>query len=350
MSDPAPNPAPPVEPDPEPQPQFSEFEQAFLDTIERRYSVSEGTDAPAASTTEPELEPEVDPGEEPDEGPGSSPETEEGAPPDEGEAPSPEDGQSSDVFTLSGVEYTPTQLAQAVEVHNWFAQLDPNQVHAIDALMSGQYRLAPAQEAAPSTTPTAAVSSGQAPSSPSPSEDEGEWLDPRAQEEISNLKSQIQELQSSVNQSLTPVLQRQYDTDYQVRLDAISRASDEFQGKYSLADEQMRALEATVVESQMLPNLADRYGSLSNGMQAALEMFFWTTPDYRDAYLKEQQASAAVQATQDDAATVRKQQLTALSASGGSAPRREPVPATPEDRHEAMRQEIAAAMNGSSTV
>jgi len=271
-----------------------------------------------------------------------------GAQPDGGVAPGGETGQSPSVYTLSGgQQLTEDQIVQALQVHNYFARLSPQQVQGIDALMSGQYRLAPAQAEQPTPVQPAA-SSGQTPSQP-PS-DEGEWLDPHAQQAINKLQAELDQLRQSTTQSITPVIQRQQDADYQDRLNVINAVSDQFQQSYELEDNQMRALEQAIVESQTLPVLSQRYGSLANGMQAALEMYFWSTPQLRDHQLSKQQSANEATQQAQDAATLRKQQLTALSASGGSAPRREPVPSTPEDRHAAMTQEIAQAMNGSGTI
>jgi hypothetical protein len=335
-----------------------EFTQSFLDAMDKRFPVTSSAD-PSPETTpvapgdeqpvegqepsSPESAPEV-PAEAPRE-----PEPEPEGEPEEGEAPPAEPAQSAPAFTLSGVDYSNEQISQAIQVHDWFARLNPNQVQAIDALMSGQYRLEPVQ--AVPQTPAAAGTPATSPSTPAPAaEDEGEWLDPRAQHAINALRSQIDELKQNVNQSLTPVVQTQQQADYNARLTAINTAHSSFQSKYGLADDAMQALEAAIAEAQILPGLTNRTGSLEAGMNTALEMMFWTTPTYRDPYVRSRNTSEQVEQAEEQAANVRKQHLTALSGSGGSVPRREPVPSNPEDRHAAMVSEIAAAMNGSGQV
>jgi len=353
MSDTPPTPPPALTPEEVEAAELNEFEQSFFDAIQSRFPASEGAGPTDAPDTAPELG--VSAGEEPpvegQEVP--SPELSQpdaGASPDGGEAPGGEHGQSPSVFTLSGgQELSEDQIVQALQVHNYFARLSPDQVRGIDALMSGQYRLAPANDRTEPQPIQPVVSPGHSPSPPSPTE-EGEWLDPSAQRAINRLQAEIDQLRQSTTASLTPVVQRQQDADYQQRLDIINAVSDNFQRTYELEDPQMRALEQAIVESQTLPALTHRYGSLQNGMQAALEMYFWSTPQLRDNHLAKQQSAAQADLAAQDAATLRKQQLTALSASGGSAPRREPVPSTPEDRHAAMTQEIAQAMNGSGTI
>lgn len=349
MSDQTP-PSPSVTPDPDDveAAELSEFEQSFFNAIQSRFPVSEGT-GPEAD--HPHEQP-VSAGEEaPVEGQEApSPDISQGTP-EGGEAPGTETGQSAPVFTLSGgQQLSEDQIVQALQVHNYFARLTPQQVQGIDALMSGQYRLAPAsatEQPQPQTVQPVA-SSSQTPSSP-PS-DEGEWLDPRAQQEVRRLQAELNQLKQGVVESLTPVINRQQDDDYQARLNTINSVSDAFQQHYALDDQTMRGLEQAIVDSQVLPQLQHRYGSLQGGMAAALEMFMWSTPQLREAQSGKQSATQEANQQAIDAATLRKQQLTALSASGGSAPRREPVPSTPEDRHEAMKAEIAQAMNGSGTI
>ena len=336
-----------------------EFTQSFLDALDRRFPVSSADPSPETAPAAPGDEQPVE-GQEPSspesvpehpaETPRETPAEPEDTPTEEGGATPAEPGQSASAFTLSGVDYSPEQVTQAIQVHDWFARLNSQQVQAIDALMSGAYRLAPVNEPAPTPSPT-----GSAPAtSPSPSlpatEDEGEWLDPRAQTAIHQLRQQINDLQQSVTQSLTPVVQTQQQADYNTRLAAINTAHSSFQSKYGLPDEAMQALEASIAEGQILPGLANRHGSLEAGMNAALEMMFWTTPTYRDPYVQSRVTSQQAENVAEQAATMRKEHLTALSGSGGSVPRREPVPSNPEDRHAAMVSEIANAMNGSGQV
>lgn len=341
--------------------EVDEFTEALFAAMERR----QPSPSPSADQA-PDTEAVAPGGEDPVEGqepppPESAPEAPpeeappveeqpEGEVPEEGGPPGEGDGQPSPAFTLSGRDYSNEQVAQALPLYDWFARLDPGQVQAIDALLSGTYRLVPASEAA-QPQPSSATSGTPASSpSPPPAEDEGEWLDTKAQREITALRQQMAEMQQVFTQNLQPVVQTQQQADYDARLGAINQSHAEFQQRYQLPDEAMDALEVTIAESQVLPGLAHRHGGIKAGMDAALDMAFWSTPVYRDRYLASRQASKEAEQVQEDTAAVRKQHLTALSGSGGSAPRREPVPATAEDRHAAMVAEIASAMNGSGQV
>jgi hypothetical protein len=342
-------------------PDVDEFTQALFEAMERRSPTRPSADqAPETEAAAPGDDQPVE-GQEP-----SSPESAPEAPPDEppteeepgeeepgeGEPTGEGDGQPSPAFTLSGRDYTNEEVAQALPLYDWFARLQPAQVQAIDAMLSGQYRLVPATEpvATPIAPPSGSGAPATSPSSAPPAEDEGEWLDTRAQREIVALRQQISDLQQTFTQNLQPVVETQQQADFNIRLAAINQSHAEFQRKFDLPDEAMEALETTIAESQVLPGLAHKHGNLKAGMDAALEMAFWSTPVYRDRYLASREASQEAEQAQTDAATVRKQHLTALSGSGGSAPRREPVPSNSEDRHAAMVAEIAQAMNGSGQV
>jgi len=337
-----------------------EFIESFLDAVDRRFPTSSSADpSPETDTAAPGDDQPAE-GQEPP-SPETAPEetstaaappvTEGEAPPEQGEAPAAGDGQPAPAFTLSGVDYSADQLAQMVPVYQYFNNLSPQQVQAIDALLSGQYTLQPLQ---PPVQPRPDAGAPPAPSpatsSQPPPEGEGDWLDPRAQTEIRALRAEIGQLRDTFTQSMTPVVQNQQQADYNARLGQIQAAHTDFQTKYGLEDSAMEALETSIAQAAILPGLSQREGGIRQGMNAALEMMFWTTPAYRDRYEQQRVSSQQAEQATEDTAALRKQQLTALSGSGGSAPRREPVPSTPEDRHAAMTQEIAAAMNGNGQV
>lgn len=345
MSDIPPSDLPEAPPEPASESEFTDFEQSFLDTVERRFHPDETQVAPdetgldsGASDGGPPVE-----GQEP---------PSESSQPDEGEAPDAGPGQPASVFTLSGTDYTADQLAQAIQVRDYFAQLPPNYIQAIDALVSGQYHLVPNnQQVAASPQQQQPPSSATTPPQVPPEDpySGGAW-DQTPDPQFLQLKSEVEELKAVINNTLPNVVQRQHNDDYNARLQEITSASDSFQKQYDLNEDQMRALEANIVQAQILPALQNRYQSLQGGMNAALEQMFWSTPDLRDPYLQRVQASRQAETTAQETDNLRKQQLTALSASGGSAPRREPVPSTPEDRWAAVAAEIADSMNGSGTI
>lgn len=374
--------------------QLNEHERAFIEIFQSRHTAASDSDPDDGSLTSAETEPEsgtpastpasAAPGASTVEGPDGAPATEPsgsttetppppapdatsdapegGATPVEGESPDGGPAQPTPAFTFAGVDYTPEQLTQAVRVHDWFSHLNDNQVRAVDALLSGQYRLVPAHEAAPTEpspsapppAPAAGSTPAASPASPAPA-DAGDWLDPRAQAEVNRLnqiieqqQQQFTQLQESVKQSLTPVVQTQQSQQQQQLVTQIDAGSAVFKDKYQLDDSALDQIQQAVHASGVFPSLINRHnGNVAEAMTAALDMMFWTTPQFRDAYLQSKSAAEQaelVQQQQQD--NKKKSQLTALSASGGSVPRREPVPSTREGRYDAMVAAIAADQNG----
>lgn len=357
---------------------LNESERALIEAFERRSTNSVSpTDPGASASAEEEVDPVV-----PATPPGPAPEsTDPSAAPspptqiegsDEGgeeNAPSPTatgdastgegevdqsavaSGASDSTFTFAGVEYKPEELAQGVQLRNWYQSLNPQQLQSIDALLSGQYRLVPAHEAIPAAPPIATAPAQSPASSTAPAitdDDAGDWLDPRAQQEINALRSELANLQQSVQQSVTPLVQSQHDAHMQQTLNLVDAATQEFTSRYNLTPEQAQPILQSVVEAQILPGLQARHGGdVKSATLAALDMMFWTTPSFREPYVQQKTAAdLAALTAQQQTDKVKQQQMTALSASGGSVPRRDPKPNNKEDRHAAMVAEIAASQNG----
>lgn len=354
-----------------PEEQLTQAEQAFLEAFERRYVPSEGNDTEPTSAEnmqEPTSDDSAASGGVPAEGQVASPESEQQQPEPEpteqpsaqGEPTGEEPAQSEPAFTFAGIDYSPDQLARAVQIHDWFGRLNNDQIQAIDLLLSGQYRLAPAQEAAP-ISPSTPQQSPPAPASPASTTGTGQspdfsaagdWLDPRAEAEITALRNQISELQTNfqtqLQQNLGPVVQSQQQQALNQQLEIINSTAKNFATKYNLNDEQVDAVIRSVNEAQIIRDLRARHnGDTGAAFNQALEMMFWTSPALRDPYIQSSQTAALTDAQEQERAdTLKKQQLTALANSGGSVPRRDPVPSNKEDRYVAMTEEIRSAMNG----
>lgn len=270
--------------------------------------------------------------------------------PVEGEPPPPEPAQSGSVFTFAGQQYDEQQLQRAIQVHNWYNRLSDDHVRAIDALLSGQYNLVPSsqQPAAPATSPAS--------STPTPAPEEaGEWLDPRAEAEINRLRQQqaeltqtLQQFQEQFKSSVTPLVQSQQQVAHTQHLSAIDQGTASFKEQYHLDDTAVDEIQAAVVQAGVFPSLVTRNnGNIEAATKQALDLMFWSTPQFRDPYITAKNAAEQAELTQQQQDSNRKQQqLTALSSSGGSVPRREPVPQDRDGRFAAMVETIAASQNG----
>lgn len=355
--------------------QMNEADRALIEAFERRSGKSP-VDEPALASAEELAESTGTPGSTADataapgapttvEGlsgaPVSEPSSEPAAtepvvtePPVEGEATGAEPAQSSPAFTFAGVDYGPEDLAQAVQVRNWYQTLNNQQIASIDAMLSGQYRLVPAHEADPVVAPASQTqphTSATAPvSSPSPVvEEAGEWLDPHAQAAINRLETELAQMREQFQGAVTPIIQSQAEQELQARRTVIASATDTFQSEYSLTDDQMQALGQAVVNANIFPSLIQRHnGDISAATRASLDMMLWSTPTFRDPVIQQRAAADLQRLTDESQANVTKQkQMTALTSSGGSVPRREAAPSNKDDRHAAMVELIRADMNGS---
>lgn len=272
-----------------------------------------------------------------------------------GDSGTPQSSDSVPAFTFAGQDYSADELARAVQVSAWHQQLSDQQVVAIDALLSGQYRLVPADNPSPASIAPAAppatssASSSTAPAATAPIDDDAEeWLDPKVKDEITRLRSELGQLQQSVQQQVSPLVQQQMNESMQHRVLAIDSATQSFAKEYALTEQQVSDVLTAATQAQILPGLLARHNNdVAAATRAALDMMFWTTPSFRDSYVQARTAAdLAALSEQERAGKVKQQQMTALSASGGSVPRRDPRPTTKEDRHSAMVAEIAAAQNG----
>lgn len=274
-----------------------------------------------------------------------------------GEAPTSVEGEPvadsipTPAFTFAGVDYTSDHLARAVQIDAWYTQLNNPQLQAIDALLSGQYKLVPANEAVPEPTVTSpAIPPASSDSAITQLDDAGEWLDPRAEAEITRLRNDISTLREQFTGQVTPIVQQQQSDLLSQRLAAVDSAHIAFQTDYKLSDDQARAISEAVVQAGVLPNLIDRHGGdVVKATRAAYEQAFWTTPSLRDEYVRRQAAGElATLSTQQQAETLKQQKMSALANSGGSVPRRDVQPKTSEDRHSAMVEAIRADMGNGS--
>lgn len=277
------------------------------------------------------------------------------AAPVEGEPTSDESAQSSPAFTFAGVNYTPNEVVEAVRIRDWYRGLNNPQLQAIDALLSGQYRLVPADEAAP-VVPTQQTASPQAtPSAPSVPPDSPvvgdgaeEWLDPQAQAAITRLQNELDAMRQQFTQTVTPIVETQQSQIVDARMQAIDQAAQQFRDDYSLPDDQVQLVSQAVVDAGIFPSLLQRNnGDASKATRAALEMMFWTTPTFRDPYMQSKTQNDLVTLSQEHQATLdRQRKQTALSGSGGSVPRSSTTPSTTTERQAAMVEAIRADMNG----
>lgn len=312
-------------------------------TVEGQSGASENAPSPVTPPVTPPATPPVSPAV-----------VEPPVPPVEGEPPVADQASTAPAFTFAGVDYSPDQVARAIQVHDWYDRLNDNQVQAVDALLSGQYRLVPANEAAP-VPPITQQGQPQPPvTPPAPTDipavgdEAGEWLDPRAQAEVNRLQSQLDQIRQQFNGAVTPLVQSQVDAQHRQHMQSIDNATSAFKDAYQLDDSLIETIGRSVVQAGVLPSLIQQHqGNVEAATRQAYEMMFWTTPTFRDAYMQSKNtADLADLAVQEKANADKQRKMTALTASGGSAPRITPKANTHDERYAGMIEMIRADMNG----
>lgn len=344
---------------------LNESERALIEAFERRQSAGSIEGGSDALTSAEDLE-------EPTGTPGSTSESNaapdatdseggqvasesdttppEGEPPVEGEDVGGEHAQSQPTFTFAGVEYNEHELAEAVLARDWITNLNQQQRQQVDALLSGQYVLTPAHEAA-NQPPTPAAATSSPSSSSAPSGDEGdEWLDPRAQAEITRLNQELTQIKELFQQSVPQLVQSQQQAELTRNQSIIDQAIDVWAKDYTLDEATLKDINAAVIQTGIFPSLVRQHNNdLAAATCAAFDMILWTTPQFRDKAAQQRATSILnelAQSEQDDKAKARK--MSALSNSGGSVPRRElpSNPQTRDDRYAAMVEDIRRDVSG----
>lgn len=225
---------------------------------------------------------------------------------------------------LYGRPLTQYEAEQLFAWQQQFAQLQPDQLSAIEKVIQGQ----------PVTTPD---------SSTPPLDDEN--VDPYIQQHIQSALAPVQEQLAQVNQFVQTEAQRQAQAERDRVASQIESGTSAFGEKYGLSETDIQDLETRVVRSQVFPGLYNAFqGNADQAMQAALEQVYWSTPEYRERSIQAQIQQAS---SQEEADKTRKRKASALSGGGGAVSRDTPPPATQQGRQAAMAAELSEIMNGS---
>lgn len=223
-----------------------------------------------------------------------------------------------ETLTINGQTVTRDALENIVGFQQWLAQ-NPQHLANIDAYVRGEADIAPRQAPTPKT--------GE--------EEDDEFVDPRAAEEIAQLREQVGGLTAA-----------QQEQAQQRMLESLETGRQAFAEKYDLEPDAVEALTQSVAAAQVLPAFAARHpGNPGAAFAEALEYQLWNTQSYRDAEfqkLVDQKVQETLQANAE--ANKRTAKAGSLSGSSGSVPRSD-VPKTPGDKQKAMVAEIAQAIS-----
>lgn len=252
------------------------------------------------------------------------------APPEPQQAPDPQQADPPGPLNLPD-GLTQEELDALVGFREW-ARQNPNVVASWAEVLEGRAQIVPIDAG---RQPTNGQPTGPAPQTgPEPQQAPApEWAqqvpEPLA-EHLTGLSERVEHLGSYVEEAV-----------FQRNLEAVSAGSEQFAKQYGLSAQELEQLEEAVNQRQMLPAMAARAGSPSQGMFDALEVAYFSNPAFRERELQ-RQAQVAAQAEQ------RKANAGALAGASGSAPRN-PVPAPAQSRPELtnrIAEEIRQAQQG----
>lgn len=146
---------------------------------------------------------------------------------------------------------------------------------------------------------------------------------------------QIQQLQESFNVVNTDVAERRR----QELVGLANTVAEQFQSQHNLSTEEMTTLRQRAGQLGIVSNLMQQGRPATEAFQQALEITYWSTPEYRTRDL-----SSNMEA--NNQARKRKAKAASISGSAGSAPRTAPKPKTEQEKREAMVAEIADKWQG----
>lgn len=233
---------------------------------------------------------------------------------------------------------TDEQLAQARSVYDWYSQLDQNAIAQIDATLSGQYVLVPAQQIEQLQQDwnlVEQVRSGKyQPQNQVDSydyDDDGEQIDPT----VAALNDRVAELELER-------MQQQQAFQMQQSAGAIDATYDQWRNEHPELDaNDLAALEQMVVQSGVFGPLAAQYGD-AQATVMALDQMLYANPQFREKAIQPliderlQQEMLAVQEQQ-----ARGQRASSISGASAGPPGETASTLDPE---EAMIEELARAL------
>jgi hypothetical protein len=230
-------------------------------------------------------------------------------------------------------------LPTARAVYDWYSQLDENAIAQIDATLSGQYVLVPAQQIETLQNNWDLLESVRS----------GEYqrqnvdVDDEYSDNVSN-NPDIDALNQRIAQLEAEKMQEQQAVQLQQTASVIDATYVQWRDQHpELSDDDFARLEAAVVQSGMFGPLAAQYGDVQATVMA-LDQMLYANPEFRNKAIEplvNEKLQAELQAAQEQQA--RGQRASSISGAAAGPPGETAVNLDPE---EAMIEEITRALRG----
>ena len=220
----------------------------------------------------------------------------------------------------------------------WAQSLTPEQIQAIAQALDPSTQ--PTQPTQPQTQPTQPAFDPEDSIDPALARYVQSQLDAQA-EQI----AQLTEYRTRAQQQDTAALEAQYEAGYKA-------ARAQVQEQFQLDDDDMRAIETVMEQTQIAGRLAPVIADPTEMFTRAYTDTLWTTPQFREALMERDRRVAAereaaeAQARANDARAQRAENASRLTGGGGTPPKAPTPPdlSTPEARQDALVNGIAEAM------
>lgn len=253
-------------------------------------------------------------------------------PPEGSEPPPPDDG----ITEFLGRPRS--EIEQALQMHDWARSLPPEALQGIDAYLSGQYVLVPADQVAGGGAPTPATTTTTTPSS---TDDFLDDVDPDVARRFREQQERLDALEAQTQATVQSQQQQQQDA----LLHAIEVGGEEFKTAKNLTDDDLQRVMDSAAKAATLTVGMQLYRSdPKRAVIHALDLAYLSDPDFRQ---REIDRRAAEQNEANRALAERKRRAGSVTSAGGSVPKPTPTPPskmTAPERDAAMAAEVAAAM------
>lgn len=270
-----------------------------------------------------------------------------------------------DSYRIADREVSREEAEQLLALYDWAAQLPPEAAQAVNDVLSGQYRLVPADQ--PEQAFPAASGSGPAPATFTPGVagavvpdvpqlNPNEFLDPQLAQYVQQVTAQQnaviaqqQQMLADYQEQQQQIAQAQYQQEQSRMLQQVEIGQTQFAEAHpDFTPQEIDLIASQAAALQIVPTLMARNGgNAAAATQEALETAMWATPAFREKVIQSQvdQYAQTVEQTAE-----KKRKASALAGSSGSVPRTAPAqrPMTKAEREQAMIREVAEAMNGSA--
>lgn len=194
---------------------------------------------------------------------------------------------------------------------------------------------------APPATEPVATEPATTPADPAtpPWQVPAEYLDNPAFKALYDINAQQWELINNLKSSLGTIAEQNAAVQRKELEATANNVASSFASDFKLSDTELADLRTRAAKLNVVPNFINEGASAQDAFRQALELAYWSTPEYRSRDLADHIEAASE-------AKKKKARAASISGSAGSAPRTAPKPKTEQEKRAAMIDELAGKWSG----